>query len=88
MAIESKEAKELQTLIQEGFKSMQLYLDVKFKEVHDKIDSLAVMEQHTNKDIITVLSRVERQTAGLNRDIEHLAGKLAVQELKLNRLDN
>lgn len=88
MSIESKEAKVLQEAIQEGFKNMQLYMDIKFKEVHDKIDSLAVMEQHTNEDVIKVLTRIERQTAGLNRDIEHLAGKLAVHELKLNRLDN
>jgi hypothetical protein len=68
---------ELTLLIQENFKQLYQYLDIKFKEINERLDRIDV---NSNEDIIAMLKQIDKNTKNLSKDIEYSAEQVGKHE--------
>ncbi|MEK4886436.1 hypothetical protein NST81_17525 [Bacillus sp. FSL W8-0223] len=88
----SDEKEQLTLLIQESFKNLYQYLDLKFKEVDANFEAvnsrLEKLEANSNEDVVALLKQIQKNTKGLSTDIEYLAEKVGKHEMILNRIQH
>lgn len=74
---------ELILLIRENFKQLYPYLDIKFKEINQKLNRIGV---NSNEDTISILKQIEKNTKHFNKDIEYLSEQVRKHDMILNRI--
>ncbi|PED63954.1 hypothetical protein [Priestia megaterium] len=78
--------------IQEMNQSLSKEIKDGFSSVNERLDKvesrLANLETNSNEDVVALLKQIERNTNGLQQDIEFLTGKVGNHDRILNRLNN
>jgi predicted phosphoribosyltransferase len=68
----SDEKEQLTLLIQESFKNLYQYLNLKFKEVDANFEAvnsrLEKLEANSSEDVIALLKQIQKNTKGLSTD--------------------
>lgn len=68
----SDEKEQLTLLIQESFKNLYQYLNLKFKEVDANFEAvnsrLEKLEANSNEDVVALLKQIQKNTKGLSTD--------------------
>jgi len=66
-------------------------VDAQFEKVNEQLDrietTLIAVSETANDDTSVILERIDRNTKGLNQDIEFLSKKIGTHEMYFNRIN-